>query len=73
MSVLRKPSFKLIRMPGKGSWSVEEVTVNMFVRVKKELMSLGSPSTGGRCVLADGDRAAGPELSLQPAHEEVGG
>ena len=25
------------------------------------------------CVLADGDRAAGQELSLQPAHEEVGG
>ena len=25
------------------------------------------------CVLADGDRAAGPELSLQSAHEEVGG
>ena len=25
------------------------------------------------CVLADGDRAAGQEPSLQPAHEEVGG
>ena len=25
------------------------------------------------CVLADGDRAAGPELSLQSAPEEVGG
>ena len=25
------------------------------------------------CVLADGDRAAGPELSLQSAHEEAGG
>ena len=25
------------------------------------------------CVLADGNRAAGQELSRQPAHEEVGG
>ena len=25
------------------------------------------------CVLADGDRAAGPELSIQSAHEEAGG
>ena len=32
MSVLRKLSFKLISMPGKDSWSVEEVTVNMMVK-----------------------------------------
>ena len=31
MSVLRKPSFKLIRMSRKGSWSVELAMVNVMV------------------------------------------
>ena len=31
MSILRKPSFKLIRMSRKGRWSVELAMVNLMV------------------------------------------